>query len=82
MTSYLAWSRKRVSHLITIHPSTMISIIKQIQASIAGEAIGKLGEYEENAREKQKIQIHKIRHKFPLKPSHRVGKHQIPNSRG
>jgi hypothetical protein len=32
----------------------MISIINQIQASITGEAIGKLGEYEENIREKQK----------------------------
>jgi hypothetical protein len=38
MTGYLAWSRKRVSHLITTHPSTVISIIKQIQASITGEA--------------------------------------------
>jgi hypothetical protein len=34
---YLAWSSKRVSHLIT-NPSTMISIINQIQASITGEA--------------------------------------------
>jgi hypothetical protein len=48
MISYLAWSKKRVSHLITTHPSTM----NQIQASITGEAIDKLGEYEENAREK------------------------------
>jgi hypothetical protein len=37
ITNYLAWSRKLVSHLITTHPSTMISIIKQIQASIIGE---------------------------------------------
>jgi hypothetical protein len=32
----------------------MISIINQIQAGITGDATGKLGEYEENAREKQK----------------------------
>jgi hypothetical protein len=55
MISYLAWYRKRVSHLITTHPSTMISIINKIQASITGEATSKLGEYEENTREKQKI---------------------------
>jgi hypothetical protein len=54
MTSYLPWSRKSVSHLITTHPSTMISIINQIHASITGEETGKLGEYEENAIEKQK----------------------------
>jgi hypothetical protein len=35
---YLAWPSKRVSHLITTHRSTVISIIKQIQASIIGEA--------------------------------------------
>jgi hypothetical protein len=34
----IAWSSKRVLHLITTHPSTVISIIKQIQASITGEA--------------------------------------------
>jgi hypothetical protein len=28
MMSYLAWSSKRVSHLISTHPSTMISIIR------------------------------------------------------
>jgi hypothetical protein len=33
-----------------------------------------LGEFEENAREKQKIQIYKIKHKLPLNPSHKVGK--------
>jgi hypothetical protein len=32
----------------------MISIINQIHASITGEETGKLGEYEENAIEKQK----------------------------
>jgi hypothetical protein len=37
-----------------------------------------LGEYEENAREKQKIQVYKANHKLPLKPSHRDGKHQAP----
>jgi hypothetical protein len=35
-----------------------------------------LGEYEENAREKQKIQVYKENHKLPLKPSHRDDKHQ------
>jgi hypothetical protein len=41
-----------------------------------------LGEYEENAREKQNIQIYKIKHTLPVKPSHKDGKHQVPNSRG
>jgi hypothetical protein len=57
---YLAWSSKRVSRLITTHPSIMINIIKQTQASI-GEAKD-IGEYEENTRERQKIQIYKIKH--------------------
>jgi hypothetical protein len=51
---YLAWSSKRVSHLISTQPSTMTRIIIQIQASIIGEAIDNLGEYEENVTEKQK----------------------------
>jgi hypothetical protein len=54
MTGYLAWSSKRVLHLISTHPTTMTSIIIQIQASITGEVIDNLGEYEENATEKQK----------------------------
>jgi hypothetical protein len=33
----------------------MIRIINQIQASITGEATCKLGEYEENARERKNI---------------------------
>jgi hypothetical protein len=37
-----------------------------------------LGEYEENAREKQKIQIYKIKHQLPLKPSHKDGKYHPP----
>jgi hypothetical protein len=41
-----------------------------------------LGEYEENAREKQTIQVYKIKHQLPLKPSHMDGKHQFSNSRG
>jgi hypothetical protein len=53
MIGYLAWCSKRVSHLISTHPSIMISIINQIQASITSEAIDRLGEYEENAIEKQ-----------------------------
>jgi hypothetical protein len=56
MIGYLAWSRKRVSHLISTHPSTMtiIIIIIQIQASITSEADVNLGEYEENATKKKK----------------------------
>jgi hypothetical protein len=54
MTGYLAWSSKRVLHLISTHPTTMTSIIIQIQASITGEVIDNLGEYEENVTEKQK----------------------------
>jgi hypothetical protein len=34
---YLAWPSKRVLHLITTHPSIVISLIKQIQASITCE---------------------------------------------
>jgi hypothetical protein len=37
-----------------------------------------LGEYKENAREKQKIQIYKANHKLSLKLSHMDGKHQAP----
>jgi hypothetical protein len=47
MTSPLAWSTKRVSHLISAHPSIMIGIVNQIQASITGEAIDTLGRYDE-----------------------------------
>jgi hypothetical protein len=54
MIGYLAYSSKTVSHLISTHPSTMAGIIIQIQASITSEAIDNLGEYEENAIEKQK----------------------------
>jgi hypothetical protein len=53
MTAYLAWSSKRVSHIISTHPSTMIIIINKIQASITSEAIDRLSEYEENATKKQ-----------------------------
>jgi hypothetical protein len=38
MIGYLAWSSKRVSHLISTDSSITISIINQIQASITGEA--------------------------------------------
>jgi hypothetical protein len=41
-----------------------------------------LDEYEENPREKRKIQIYKIKHQFPLKPSNKDAKHQFSNSRG
>jgi hypothetical protein len=36
-----------------------------------------LGEYEENAKEKQNLQIYKIKHQLPLKLSHTDGKHQF-----
>jgi hypothetical protein len=49
MTSYLARSSKRVSHLISTHPSIMTSIVNEIQGSILSEAIGKLDRYERNA---------------------------------
>jgi hypothetical protein len=38
-----------------------------------------LDEYEENPREKQKIQIYKIKHQLSIKPSHKDGKHQSPH---
>jgi hypothetical protein len=38
ITGYLAWPSNRVSHLNSTHPSTVISIIKQIQDSITSEA--------------------------------------------
>jgi hypothetical protein len=55
MTGYLAWSSKRVSHLISIHLSTMISIINQIQASITGEAIDRLDRYDEVQQNNKRI---------------------------
>jgi hypothetical protein len=54
MIGYLAWPRKRVSHLITTHPSTMTSIVKQIQASITSEAKLTYVSIREKAAEKQK----------------------------
>jgi hypothetical protein len=37
-----------------------------------------LGEYEENAREKQDIQYTRQKQQLPLKPSHMDDKHQFP----
>jgi hypothetical protein len=37
-----------------------------------------LDEYEENARERQNVQIYKTKHQLLLKPSHTDGKHQFP----
>jgi hypothetical protein len=54
----------------------VISIIKQIQASIIGEK-SDLGEYEENAREKQNIQYTRSSTP-PPKLSHKDEKHQPP----
>jgi hypothetical protein len=56
MTSYLAWSSKRVSHLISTHPSIMTSIINQIQASVIGEAIDNLGRSDEMQSGENKIE--------------------------
>jgi hypothetical protein len=50
----------------------MTTIVNQIQTSITGEAKDNLGRYDE------KKSIYKIKHKLPLKPSHRDGKHQVP----
>jgi hypothetical protein len=38
-----------------------------------------LGEYEENAREKQKIQIYTLKYQLSLKPSRKDDKHQFPS---
>jgi hypothetical protein len=56
----------------------VISIIKQIQASITGE-VKDLGEYEANAMENQNIQYTRQITSSPLKPSHMNGKHQVSN---
>jgi hypothetical protein len=56
MTSYLTWSSKRVSHLISTHPSIMIGIINQKQASIIGEAIDRLSRYDKMQCNKNKIE--------------------------
>jgi hypothetical protein len=53
MTGYLAWSSKRVSHIISTNPSIMISIINQIQTSITHEAIDR---YEEMQCDENKIE--------------------------
>jgi hypothetical protein len=41
-----------------------------------------LGEYEENAREKQNIQYTSQKQQLPLNPSHTDGNHKVSNSRG
>jgi hypothetical protein len=56
MTGYLAWPRKIVSHFISTHPSIMISIINQIQASITGEAIDDLDRYDKMQHDENKIE--------------------------
>jgi hypothetical protein len=78
MTSYLAWSSKRVSHLISTHPSIMISIINQIQASIIGEGKLRWVNMKKMQKKNKRISIYKIEHKLPLKASHKDGKHQFP----
>jgi hypothetical protein len=78
MKSYLAWSSKRVSHLICTHPSIVISIIIQIEASITSEAKLTLVSMKKMQQKKSKrIQTYKIKHKLPLKPSDRDGKYQV-----
>jgi hypothetical protein len=56
MTRYLAWSSKRVSHLISTHPSIMTSIINQIQTSTTGEAIDNLGRYDKMQCDEKKME--------------------------
>jgi hypothetical protein len=56
MKGYLACSSKRVSHLISTHPSTMISIVNHIRASITGEAIDRLDRYDEMQCDENKIE--------------------------
>jgi hypothetical protein len=67
ITSYLAWSSKRGSHLITTHPSTVISIIKQIQASITCEAKWLRWVWRE-CKIKANYTIYVPKHLLPLKP--------------
>jgi hypothetical protein len=70
MTSYLAWSKKRVSHLISTHPNIMTSTINKIQASITGEAIDKLDRYEEMQCDDNKIEY--IQDKVQAPPSNQA----------
>jgi hypothetical protein len=56
----------------------MISIIKQIQTSITGEAKLTYVNMKKMEEKSKRIQIYKANHKLPLKPSHRDGKHQAP----
>jgi hypothetical protein len=56
MTGYLAWSSKRISHLMSTNPSVMISIVKQIQSSITSEAVDKLDRYDEMQCDGNKIE--------------------------
>jgi hypothetical protein len=65
ITSHLAWSSKRVSHLISTHPSIMTSIINQIQASITGEAIDNLGRYDEIQCDENKIEYIQVKAQVP-----------------
>jgi hypothetical protein len=75
MSDYLAWSSKRVSHLISTHPSIMTSLINQVQASITGEAIDNLSRYDEMQCDKNKIEYIQDKAQAPLKPNHRDSKH-------
>jgi hypothetical protein len=70
MTGYLAWSSKRISHLISTHSSIMISIVNQIQASITGEATNNLGKYEEIQCDENKIKY--IQNKEQAPPSNQA----------
>jgi hypothetical protein len=66
MIGYLAWPSKRVSQLISTHPSTTISIINQIQASVTSEAVDSLGRYDEMKCHKNKIEY--IQDKIQVPP--------------
>jgi hypothetical protein len=81
MTGYLAWSTKGVSHLNSTHPSTTIDIIIQIQASITGEAKITYVSMKKMQQKSKMIQIDKIEHKLPLKPSHKNDKHQFSHAK-
>jgi hypothetical protein len=77
MTSYLARSSKRVSHLISTHPSIMTSIINQIQTSITNEAELTYVNMKEMQKKSKRIQNIQDRIQAPLKSSHKDDKHQF-----
>jgi acyl-CoA thioesterase len=67
IAGYLVWSSKRVSHLITTHSSTMINIIKQIEANITCESKWLRWVWRKYKR-KAKYTIYTPKHQLSLKP--------------